>query len=80
MRCFAKEQEEFLRGLLPTFNGYLDVLAQKGGGRNGVKGIKGKQVDWIKAYALNPFIEKFNLQDENSAELFQVRTQNQTLT
>ncbi|KAF8326744.1 hypothetical protein F5887DRAFT_1084317 [Amanita rubescens] len=69
-RRFNKEHEDFLKNLLPGFNEYLAKLAKKGGGSQGVKGVKGKQGDWIKTYALNPFIEKFNTHGENSAMLF----------
>jgi hypothetical protein len=72
-RRFNKEQEDFLKGLLPSFNEYLDKLAKKGGGPRGIKGVKGEQTDWIKTYALNPFIKEFNTHGENSEVLFKVR-------
>ncbi|KAF8326722.1 hypothetical protein F5887DRAFT_1084336 [Amanita rubescens] len=69
LRRFSKEEGDFLKGLLPAFNEYLNKLDEKGTGSHGVKGVKGKQLDWIKTYALNPFIEKFNVNDENSSML-----------
>ena len=76
-RRFTKEQEGFLFGLLPNFNAYLDDLAKEGTGPRGTKGIKGKQVEWLKSFVLDQFIEHFNLQKVDRVQLTTVRIRNQ---
>ena len=71
-RHFIKEQEGFLLGLLPNFNAYLDDLAKEGTGPRGIKGVKGKQVEWLKSFVLDQFIEHFNLQNVDRAQLTKV--------
>ena len=63
--------EEVLEEYVTWFSGYVAEL--KGTGPRGVRGVKGKQKEWIRQHVLEKFVEEFNEQGTNVDLLLKVR-------
>ena len=68
---FTGARKKFLKSMLPEFSGYVPEL--KGMGPRGIRGVKGKQKEWIRQHVLEKFVEEFNEQGTNVDLLLKVR-------
>lgn len=69
---FSSDQLAYLKTKLPSFNEYRATLAEKGTGQHGLKGVKGRQKDWVQANVYREYVKKFNVTDINNHLLLEV--------
>lgn len=70
---FSSDQLAYLKTKLSSFNEYRAELTAKGTGQRGLKGVKGKQKDWVQANVYHEYIKKFNITSINKHLLLEVR-------
>jgi hypothetical protein len=59
-RKLTKEERDYLNTRLPEYHVLQSTLAARADGPRGVKNVKGKKKDWIKAHIFEDFKTKFN--------------------
>lgn len=59
-RKLTKEERDYLNTRLPEYHGLQSTLAARADGPRGVKNVKGKKKDWIRAHVFEDFKKKFN--------------------
>ena len=59
-RKLTKEERDYLTTRLPEYHALQSTLAARADGPRGVKNVKGKKKDWIKAHIFEDFKKKFN--------------------
>ena len=59
-RKLTKEERDYLNTRLPEYHALQSTLAARADGPRGVKNVKGKKKDWIRAHIFEDFKKKFN--------------------
>jgi hypothetical protein len=59
-RKLTKEERDYLNSRLPEYHALQSTLAARADGPRGVKNVKGRKKDWIKAHIFEDFKKKFN--------------------
>jgi hypothetical protein len=59
-RKLTKEERDYLNTRLPEYHALQSTLAVRADGPRGVKNVKGKKKDWIRAHIFEDFKKMFN--------------------
>lgn len=59
-RKLTKDERDYLNSRLPEYHALQSTLAARADGPRGVKNVKGRKKEWIKAHLFEDFKKKFN--------------------